>query len=138
MAASTQFVVVVANPASATDWSYTNTTGNPLLLQTVSALFTASANVASRQPSLFISTPANRVGVFGVNATIVASQVARYVFGAGLPAAAAVVNSPGGVSPTTYPLPTTVYVPPNGQVFVVTAAIAAGDQWSDIVLGFSA
>jgi hypothetical protein len=138
MAASTQLVVVVANPATATDWSYTNNTGNPLLLVTVSALFTASANVASRQPSLFISTPGNRVGVFGVNSTLTASQVARYVFGAGLPASAAVVNSPGGVSPTTYPIPWNLFVPVGGLVYVVTAAIAAGDQWSDIVLGFSA
>jgi hypothetical protein len=136
MPATTSAYLVVANPAAAADWAYTVSPTqfpNGLIIVSVSALLTCSATVANRIPMLNVSGGANRVGIFGINAALTASQVARYVFGSGLPAAAAPVNSAS--APSTFPLPVGLFVPAGGSIATVTAAIASGDQWSDIVLG---
>jgi hypothetical protein len=133
--ASSQFLIIVPNPAAAADWAYTVPAGyaSGLILISASALLTCSATVANRQPALQCRSPNNTVLSAGINGALTASQLARYLFGMGLPALGAPVNS--AVSPSTYPLPQGLYVPPGGTIQVVTAGLAAGDQWSDIVLG---
>lgn len=137
MAASSSQIIIVPRPAAGADWAYTVPAGYgllPFFVICVSALLTDSGSAGNRQPTLqILDRPGGvPIGTFGINAALIVSQSARYVWGSGLPAAAAPVNSTS--SPSTFPLPQGLIVPGGGVVQVVTTGLLAGDQWSDIVL----
>ncbi len=130
-------IVVVPKPAAAADWAYTipTTYGSGVILISVSALFTTSGTVANRIPNLTLLNGPSGAGTIlsaGIAGALTATQSARYLWGMGLPALAAPVNS--ATTPSTFPVPQGIMVPPGGIIASITAAIAAGDQWSDIVL----
>lgn len=134
MAAASTQLIIVPRPAAGADWAYVVPAGFGLYVVCVSALLVDSGSAGNRQPTLqLLDRPGGvPIGSFGINSPLIVSQSARYVWGAGLPAAAAPVNST--TSPSTFPLPQGILVPGGGVIQVVTSGLLAGDQWSDIAL----
>lgn len=132
-AESSAGTIQVPNPAAAADWSYTLT--QPTQIESVSALLTTSATVASRNPILQIKTASGLViadlaiGSTSVGAVIPASEAYMLTWGQGLAMAG---NSTVLIGTGPFPGPMTL--PAGTVISTLTNSIQAGDQWSNIAI----
>lgn len=127
---SAQSVVTPANPAAGANFTYTNTSGVPQVLEALKALFTASASAGSRFLQWQILDASSNVLAYGINTAAVVASTSCTVD-------AAIGNSYQASATGTWqsPLPAGLVIPPGGFVTLITT-ILAGDQWSAIVLTF--
>ena len=121
--------ITVTNPAAGADWSVTVPTGAVWTLNSVSALFTASAAVANRLPAIVLVAPGGTNLFTGTQNTFVtASQAITFMT--------------GGNQVTLMPNANLAYVATNTSIRLqagaviksVTSGIQAGDQWSNIIV----
>lgn len=118
----------VPNPAAGADWTLTTLANQRLRVESLTAVFTASATVANRTPELIWDDGGNIMFVDDVNANIVAGQVIQ-VSSTG-------TNIPTGVVTTILhvTMPPGMILVPGHRVRTNTPGIQAGDQWSAIFL----
>ena len=120
---------VIATPNAGADFSFTSEGSELLIPVALTAVFTASAAVATRQSRIQISNSDGTIAIVAASNTVVASTVARYSFmrgfGAGLLGATSLANS--------FPFPDMVLMP-GETIASVTTAIDAADQWSAVRL----
>lgn len=121
-------LVTVGPPAAGADWSWPAPQGQLLRLRAVSAKLTADATAGTRAPLLqVVDADAAVVLSVPLSAAVAATAAAVITWAAELPAA----YKTG--SDYVAPLPG-ILLPANLTVKVTTAALAAGDQWSDVLL----
>lgn len=119
--------IPVANPAAGSDWLLTGPGQGVWRVVGFSALFTASAAVANRVPTLRLSTSDGTLATAPSGAAITAGLAVTL---SSFPGAA-----PFGVAagPQLFASPTDGWVLlPGWQLQVVTTAIDVADQWSAI------
>jgi hypothetical protein len=125
--------VNVANPAAGADWSVTVQANCRWRIASLLATFTASATVANRVPIIRLRDVTNAVdlGRF-VAPTAITAGLAFF-----MTAAPGIVNQITSGNDIAIPLPQPIIMsgqlPVNG-LFVSTAGIQVGDQWSSINL----
>jgi hypothetical protein len=121
--------VTVANPAAGADWSVTVPVGVQWVLQRVRAVLTTAAAGGNRTPDLQILDAAgNMVLEAPGGANQGGGNTESWTWSTG-----ATTTATAGAS-NMVNLPTNIRLLPNWVVKVVTANLAAGDQWSSIVL----
>jgi len=118
--------VTVANPAAGADWSLTVPASARWRVQSWSAIFTASATVASRQVRSQISDGVQIIFSGQAQAAIVASQVAQVSAGQGQVTSTLIATE---INPV---LPGLLTLPGGFRVQTLTTNIQVGDQWSAI------
>ena len=120
----------VANPAAGADWSAVLSSNELVAVRSIRAILTTSATVANRSPQLQM-TDANGDVLYqdGLSAAIAASVAPAICWAQGLDS-----NGQAGVS-LSAPLPL-LWLPPGAVLKVSTALIAAGDQWSAVVVTY--
>jgi hypothetical protein len=125
--------VNVANPGAGVDWNVTVQGNTRWRIASLLATFTASATVANRVPIIRLRDVTNAVdlGRFVTPTTITAGLTFF------MTAAPGVVNQITSGNDIAIPLPSPIFLsgllPANG-LFVSTAGIQVGDQWSNINL----
>jgi hypothetical protein len=121
--------VTVANPAAGADWSVTVPAGVQWVLQRVRAVLTTAAGGGNRTPDLqILDAAANLVLEAPGGANQAGGLTESWVWSTG----ATTTTTAGSTNMVN--LPTNVRLLPNWVVRTVTANLAAGDQWSSIVL----
>lgn len=119
----------ITTPAAGADFTFTSDGGDVLLPVALTAVYTASAAVATRQSRLEYSSSDGVIAEIAVSNTVVASQTVRYGFhrggGGGTSGATSLANS--------YSLPDMVLMP-GETIASVTTAIDAADTWTKIQL----
>lgn len=118
----------VANPAAGADWSFTVPVAARIRIRSLSATLTTSATVANRVPQLMLTDGTNVYYVMAPNQAVSAGITSTVSAG---PTNVPVIGAPGFVPLT---LPGDAILPAGHVVKVVTAALQAGDQWTNIWL----
>ena len=117
----------VGNPAAGADWSYSVATGTRTWIHSITAMLTASATVANRQPQFTLQDPTgNTIWSLAAIAAQTASQACQYNLGEALTLAQDVNKN------FTISMPSEIYLAGTFKVFVTTTGIQAADQWSGI------
>ena len=123
-------VVPVVSPALGSDWTFAATSVAGLLA--VTADLNTSAVVANRNPRLRITDGLGHTLLWVSSSPAqTATQTVHYSWAVGGSAV-----SSGQV--TSEVLPSGIVLPSGATVGTLTVALDAGDQWSNIVLTFSA
>lgn len=121
--------VTVPQPAAGADWSVSVPGGRQWRVQSLRALLTTSAAVATRTPRLSYSDGTTIWWEGGDPAGYAASLVGRLCF---IPLGS--INNTGGQGvPTQDPLPD-LWLVPGTVISVTTGGLDVGDQWSGIAL----
>lgn len=121
-------IIPVGAPAAGADWSYTFPYDNLVRLTSVRAQLATSTAVANRNVRLRIRGPTDNVLLaIPLTASITASSTATAHWAQGM----ANAYKLGSVYVTGM---IDGLLPPHCNVETITGAIAAGDQWSGIVL----
>lgn len=118
---------LVANPAAGADWSFTPDSRAALEIKAVCAVFTSSAAVANRVPSLKITDGVETVAVIPPPNAQAASLAETYTWIAG-----GASSTPGAGFPQVCALPLKIILPPGFVISGQTTNIQAADQWSAI------
>jgi hypothetical protein len=120
--------ILVANPGAGVEWQFTPPAGSVFNVRSFLALFTASAAVANRFPSVRQNDQGSNVGQYTSNTIITASQVIT------------VSGTNGSVQPqqaadtrAMIPLPSPCWVSSNASgLLSSTLNLQAGDTWTAI------
>lgn len=121
----------VANPAAATDWTYTVPAGVQQTLLSVRAVLTTGAGPPSAPVLLRITSPTGQI-IADVSAlsTQGAGATVTYVWLAG-------GQSTSSTNFQQMSLPTGLRLMPGSTIQTITGGIAAGDQWSGITISYT-
>lgn len=125
--ASTQTTTNPGNPAAGSNFTYTNTSGQPQTLLEIQGTFTADAVALTRFISVLGFDAAGHQ-IFKVSdlAGVVASTNATIIAGQGF-------QQVSGATGTVFsPLPLNAVIPPNGTVVLQASPIDPGDTWTSI------
>jgi hypothetical protein len=120
--------VLVGNPAAGADFLFTVPASTRMRITSLDAVFTTSAAVANRNPSLIIDDGANVLAEINVGINQAASLTQEYTWGDSLPLTALFNNN------VMAPLPSQIVLPANFRVRSETTLIDVADQWSSIAL----
>lgn len=131
--------LALANPAAGANFTTTVPVGETWIVMSVSGLLTTSAAVANRIAILTLNNAAAAViGNSLTPAAQTATQAVRYTYSAtfGQPVSGG-ANLEAAFTTVARLLPLrTAAVPAGGSVASTVTALAAGDQWSDVVITY--
>lgn len=117
-----------ANPAAGADLTFTASFNQKLTITSINAQFVTSAAVATRIVELIVDDGANVMFRIGASITQAAGLTVAYTM-ASLGTATATVATDAQIN-----LPPGLQLAPGWRIRTNTAAIQAGDQWSNIIL----
>ncbi len=121
----------LGQPAVGNDWSWVGPSDRPFKVDAIRAVFTTSATVANRVPHLQIVSRNGEILVDNPVAVNTAAGLSvRLVGAAGEPW----FNNFDGNQQVVIP---TMWLPPASIVRTLTTALAAGDQWSAVVVTYT-
>jgi hypothetical protein len=118
----------VANPGAGVDWALTMNANQRERIESLNAVYTASAVVANRQVQFIVDDGANVMGVFNASANIVASATVN-VTGTTGSFQAGVITTDVQIT-----LPSPLILEPGWRLRALTVGKDAGDTWTAIWL----
>lgn len=118
--------ITVPNPAAATDWSYSIGASTILHLFSISALYTADANVATRSTTLAVAIGGLTIVAPPVGPNVTAGGTMLYTWAAHIDTVASGVRAQQSIPD--------LWLEPGATISVSTASKQAGDQWSAITI----
>lgn len=114
------------DPAAGANWNLATASTQRWRIQSVNAVFSASAAVANRIARLFVDSGGAKMGFFPLNAVITAGQTVQCTWAPGI---IPVTTDPAVLMGT---LPNNLQIENGQDIGTNTTNIQAGDQWSAI------